>query len=319
MLTLVFWAQPAFAHEPPVILPTRLDFDSSKAPKKCNDEEGFRGNLLAWVPADVLRAEAERRLIVRIAWSATGGKRADVSLVGAQGVVLAERHTPYATTTECFKVLWEVARDAAKILGAFEPPPPKEPVICPPSPYVPPGPSCPQCPSCPRFRLPTPTILLSPAPPRFFVGLGAFVGSGIFSELGAGPVGLVGFVPFRHLPQAQLELESSWTTQFIDSVRVQAIPVIGSACWVRGIVRFCGGFAATILFSNQLPNQESHLFGPNIHFGTELFHRGSLSIRADVFGRVAAYRKSFGAKNEILDRVLPFMAGVAMMGMWAGD
>lgn len=318
ILTLVFWAQPAFAHEPPVILPTQLDFDASKAPKKCNDEDSFRTILSAWVPLKLLREDAERRLVVRIVWSATGGKRADVSLVDAQGVVVAEQHTPYAPTTECYKVLWEVARGAAKMLGAFEPPPPKEPMTCPTCPPASPikSPSVSptlQCPTCPR------PISLLPTPPRFFVGLGAFVGSGIFSELRSGPQVLFGLAPLSRLPQVQLELESSWTSQSIDSVRVQAIPVIGSACWVRGIVRFCGGLALTILSSNQFPNQESRMLGPNVRMGAELFERGQLSIRADVFGRVAARQNSIGVKNEPLDRVLPFTAGMAVMGMWAAD
>ena len=105
MVSVGIFAKPAFAHDAPVILPARLDFDASHAPKNCNDPDGFRSLLGAWVPADALRDQAERRLIVRIQSSSTGGKQADVSLVDGEGAVLTERHTPYAVKVECYKVL----------------------------------------------------------------------------------------------------------------------------------------------------------------------------------------------------------------------
>lgn len=324
MLTLGFWAQPAFAHEPPEILPTQLDFDASPAPKKCNDEESFRRILGAWVGAELLREDAERRLVVRIASSAKGGKRADVSLVDAQGVVVAERHTPYLRTTECHKVLWEVAYHAATMLGAFEATPPKEPIACPTCPPIQPTPPRSlerRLPTFAPLRLPVPTIPLSPAPPRFFVGLGAFVGSGIFEKLNAGPRMLLGFVPFRRFTQIHLEWETSWTAQTFQSVRVQAVPLVGSACWVRGIVRFCGGVATTILVSNEISKYDSlHvMFGPNVLMGTEFFNHGPFSIRADVFGRVAIAERTFGLATTARQEAVPFNAGVALMAFAASD
>lgn len=79
--------------------------------------------------------------------------------------------------------------------------------------------------------------------------------------------------------------------------------------------------ATTILLSNETTNHDSlHLmFGPNIRIGTELFNHGPFSIRADVFGRVAIAERTFSAMDTALDRVLPFSAGIAVMGMWAAD
>lgn len=321
MLSLVFSAQPAFAHDPPVILPTRLDFDASQAPKSCNAVDSFSGMLGAWIPKEVLQDDADRRLIVRLQSSAKGGKRADVSLVDGQGVVLAERHATYASRVECHKVLWEVARDAAKMLGAFEPPPPKEPV---PAPVCAPCASCPQPRSCPTFpplRPTTPTLTLLPTPYRSFIGLGAFAGSGIFSKMAAGPNLLLGFVPSRRLSPMHIEVDATWTAQTSQSIRVHSIPMAASLCWVQGILRFCGGVSTTIFLTNRSRTNDELLMmlGGNLRLGTELFRHGSFSIRADVFGRLIFAPQQFGKALGVIDEPTPFAAGVAVMAMRAFD
>lgn len=313
LLGLIFAAQSAFGHEPPVIVPTRLDFDASRAPKLCNNLDSFTSILGTWVSLTLLRDDAERRLVVRIQGSPAGGKRADVSLMDAEGAIIAERHADHGAATECHYVLWDTAQQAAKLLGAFEPPPPKESLTCL---MAPPCPSCPPPPptwTCPSSRLPKPTLAHEPALPRFFVGIGAFVGSGIFEKLGGGPQMLLGFVPSRHLPQLHIEFEASWTSQSIESVRVQAIPLVGSICWVRGVIRLCGGFATSILFSNQFPNHESRLLGPNFRVGTELFTHGPFSIRADVFGRIAFSKRTSGMAPMTLAYSSPVAGGLAVI------
>jgi hypothetical protein len=210
------------------------------------------------------------------------------------------------------------------MLGAFEAAPPKEPVTCPTCPPIQPTPPRPLERPRPTFaplRLSTSTIPLSPAPPRFFIGFGAFVGSGIFEKLNAGPRMLLGFVPFRRFPQIHLEWETSWSAQTLQSVRVQAIPVIGSACGVRARVRFCGGIATTILLSNEISKYDSlHLmFGPNVLIGTEFFNHGPFSIRADVFGRIAIAERTFGSATTALQEAVPFTAGFAFMAFGAID
>lgn len=327
-LSLAFSAQPAFAHDPPVIAPTQLDFDAAHAPKNCNDPDRFGTILNAWVPDTVFRTDAERRLVVRIRWSATGGKRTDASLVDAQGVVLAERHKSYSVKTECDKVLWETAHDAAEILGAFEPPPPKEPVVCPipsaplPSEPVPDPPALP-CPTCPPLKLPTPTITLSPAPYLSSIGLGAFVGTGIFSELNGGPIALLDVALSPRLPYLHVEFESSWTSQSSPSsaMRLHSIPLVSSLCWLRGNVRFCGGLATTIFYANQSPAHDELrlMLGPNFRMGTELFVHDRFSIHADIFGRYALAQRRFGTATVAPDEPTPFAGGLAVLGVWGVD
>ncbi|MBK9266463.1 MAG: hypothetical protein IPM54_42580 [Polyangiaceae bacterium] len=319
VLSLAFSAQPAFAHEPPVILPTRLDFDASRAPKKCNNDDAFRSILGAWVPPTVLDDDAERRLVVRIRWTATGGKRAELSLVDAQGAVVAERHTEHPATDECYFVLYGAAQDAAELLGAFEPPPPKQPVTCP---ACAPCPSCPParpCPTCPPPAPPVPTITHAPTLYRSSIGIGAFVGSGIHSGLGGGPYLLLSYAPWRQWSHVHVEFEGSWTSQTLESIRTHAIPLVGSLCLVRGVVRFCGGLATTAFYSNQSPNHDDlHLmFGGNFRVGTQLFVRGPFSIRADVLARIAFADKRFGKATMAIDDPRTFAAGLAVMGAWS--
>jgi hypothetical protein len=325
IVSLVFSMQPAFGQERPVIFPTQLDFNASRAPKKCNDVATFRSILGAWMDAAQLRDDAERRLLVRIVGSSTGGKQATVSLIDAQGFTTGKWHEDFLAQDECHYTLWRTAREAAKILGAFKPPPPKEAVACPACAACPSCPPARPCPTCPPLRLSPPTITLSSPPYRSFIAIGTFVASGIYSELDVGPYAILGFVPSRRLPDLHVEFEGSWTSQSSpfsitsESIRLHSIPLAGSFCWVRGIVRFCGGLATTILLSNQSSdNDPLHvMFGPNFRVGTELFTRGPFAIRADVFGRLAFAQRKFGATTMTLDDPTRFAAGLAVTGAWA--
>jgi hypothetical protein len=162
--------------------------------------------------------------------------------------------------------------------------------------------------------------MLLPMPYHSFIGLGAFVGSGIYSKLGFGPYLLFGYVPSRRLPYLHVEIEGAWTTQTFESIRTHSFPLVGSLCWVRGTIRFCGGLATTIFFSNQSPalNDELHLmFDANLRVGTELLTRGPFSIRADVFVRLAFAQRTFGKAK--IDDPTPFGAELAVMGAWSFD
>jgi len=127
---------------------------------------------------------------------------------------------------------------------------------------------------------------------------------------------MLGFVPSRRLPDLHVEFEGSWTSQSSrssmtsESIRLHSVPLVGSFCWVRGIVRFCGGLASTIFSSNQSSNNDPlHLmFGANFRVGTELFTRGPFAIRADVFGRFAFAQRKFGNATMALDDPTPFAA-----------
>ena len=63
---------------------------------------------------------------------------------------------------------------------------------------------------------------------------------------------------------------------------------------------------------------ELHLtLGGNFRVGTELFSRGPLSIRADVFGRVTIAPRPLSKPLSVSDEPTPFAGGVAVMGLWS--
>jgi hypothetical protein len=316
--SLAFWAQPAFADESPLMVPTRLDFDASHAPKNCNDESGFRSILHAWVNEELLRDDAERRLIVCIQRSSTGGKQADVSLVNAQGVTLAELHTPYATTTECYKVLWAVARDAAKMMGAFDKPPPPEPLVCP-APPTPPGPAepalCPAGPAGPAPALSRPRMTL-PAPfaRRAFFGAGVFLGMTIKSEAAMGPAISLGFVPFSRWSGFQIEFDGAYTSRNTQQgFRVDTVPLFASFCYAQRGVRLCGGMISTLFSTEHPKDARDFTLSASLRIGTQFAIAGLFSIRADCFALLPLnQRMAFDTPNA-------FTAGAVAMGVWSVD
>ena len=134
------------------------------------------------------------------------------------------------------------------------------------------------------------------------------------------PLVFLGLVPSRRLPDLHIEFEGAWTSQTFESIRMHSFPLVGSLCLVRGVIRFCGGLATTIFYSNQSPaHDELHLmFGGNFRIGTELFVDGPLSIRADILGRFA-FTHVLGNAETALNTPTPFAAGLAVMGAWSLD
>ncbi|MBK9260320.1 MAG: hypothetical protein IPM54_10835 [Polyangiaceae bacterium] len=187
-LGLTLPVRTAFALDAPAIAPTQLDFDASRAPKSCNNRVTFDMLLRNWVAESVWTPDAARRLMVRIHRSPRGEKLVDVTLVDATGTTMAEHHQPFGVREECHRVLYEAARTAATLLGAFEKPPPPEPwPQCPPLPPPPepaPSPACPPCPKCPVSTPP-------PAVRRFDFGLGALPGMGATPMQWVGPLFLL--------------------------------------------------------------------------------------------------------------------------------
>lgn len=101
---------------------------------------------------------------------------------------------------------------------------------------------------------------------------------------------------------------------------MDAVPVVGSLCWVRGIVRFCGGLATTFYYFNELSHDELHgTFAGNFRIGTEWFVWDSVSLRADIFGRMGSSQPSIGTTIATTDMPTPFAAGLAVMGLWSSD
>lgn len=326
LLSVMFSARPALGHDAPIIVPAQLDFDASPAPKDCNDEMIFRTILETWLPKANLREDPDRHLVVRLLRSSSGGIRTDVVLADAQGTTVSEWHDDFAAKTDCHKVLWTAALHSAELLGAFDPPPPpppppaKEPVICP---------ACPVCVACPsplpvpRQSISTPasSIRTMPAtPPHSYVGLGGFVGTGIYSGLSAGPYLLLGFGISDSWPNLRVEFEGSWTKQEMpgEMVQAQSIPLVGSLCLVRGIVRFCGGLATTVFSLNQSSrnNELQFQFAPNFRVGTEWYARGAFSLRGDVFMRFAIAERTIGNGEVVRHDAGPVVGGLAILGVW---
>lgn len=141
-----------------------------------------------------------------------------------------------------------------------------------------------------------------------------------FSKLITGLSLLFGFVPSSRLSPMHIEFKSSWTSQTLQSIRALH-PIDASFCWVQRIVRFCGGLSTTILFSNpSRTNDELHFqLGGNLRIGTELFHHGPFSIRADIFGRAVLARRPLGKTLGVTDEPTPFAGGVAVMGVRSFD
>lgn len=317
------------AHDAPT--PTQLDFDASQAPNACNDDALFRALITNWVPAEVLVPETDRQLVVRIRRSPTGGKLAEVTLLDSAGAPLKKYTESYFAKTECHRVLYETARAAAKLLGAFDKPPPPEP--CPTCPACPPPPvpAKPEpCPACPALVLPLPRpTLLSPTRRGFFAA-GVSLGTGITPQGAIGPYGGFGFVLSPHLPRIQFEMAGGWAPQTLpisntaNVLRVHMVPLVGSLCYARYVFRLCSGLATTFYTaerSSLVPGYDEMrmTLAVNVQIGTEFEIGGPFSIRVDIFGRLRFMQRTYGYELANLDALNPFTASMVAMGVWSFD
>lgn len=208
------------------------------------------------------------------------------------------------------------------MMGAFEPPPPspppKEPLVCS---------ACPVCVACPWSPAPmkliptsTPsTRTLSVNVPHSYVGFGGFVQTGMYRKLNAGPYLLLGFGVSNHWSNVRIEFQGSWASQQIpdESGDTQSIPLVGSVCLLRNPVRFCGGGAATVFYSNQaLENNKLKLsFGPSFRIGTEWVARGRFSLRGDIFIRSILTERRFDQIETAMQDGVPIAGGLAVIGV----
>jgi len=315
----VLLPQAAHAHDPPPIPATRIDFDARYMPKSCNNNDNFLAILNNWVPAGTIIPDAPRSLAVRIRRFAADGKMVDITLTDADGVTVAEAHQTFPSTTECHKVLYEAAKASARIIGAFEKPPPREPVSCP---------ACPTCPPpapCPAARWVAPVQPMPAATPvprpmrRMFVGVGFFVGRTLASEWVVGPQGSFGFVPMSRVPRFQVEVEGAWTQRtFVQApspIQGHAIPLFGSLCYAPSVLRLCSGIATTFFEAQradagQRQDNRGISFGATLRLGTEFVIANPVSIRLDAFAVLPVWQRSFDALEA-------FAIGIAAMGVWS--
>jgi hypothetical protein len=329
----VLFSRQALAHEAPTIAPTRLEFDATEAPKNCNDERSFAAILATLVPNDVMKSDAEQRLLVRVHRTPTRGKLMlmDVTLTDARGATIKERHERYGAKTECHKVLYEAAYAAATLLGAFEKPPASEPCpICPPPPACPGPARCPEDPeSAPKRRSESTSVPLRQIfPPlaarRAYFGAGVLFGTGITPQGAIGPTFALGFVPSRHSARLHVEFAGAWTSQdWRDAnAAMNVIPMFGSVCYSRYAFHLCSGMTTTFFSTKQATNNTSSAefrvtLAGHLRLGAEFDVAGPLSIRVDAFAQMRFAGQTFGPVSSSLDTQSPVDLGAMAMGVWS--
>lgn len=268
--------------------------------------------------------DASRKLLVRLRRSANGGKLADVALVEGDGPQIATERKTFASKTECHLVLWETARTAARLMGAFEPPRPPDP--CPVCPVCPTAHECPAAPACPISDVPRKTPQTEPTRRAFF-GAGLFLGAGFTHETIVGPNFLLGFVPSRHAPRIHVEFAGAWTLQTIPklnapgSLDVHVAPIFGSICYSRSVLRMCSGLTTTFFQAKNpdlLPGADESrtTLAGHVRMGAEFGIAGPFAIRLDTFAMLRFWQRSYGNELAAFDTRSSFGAGAAVMGVW---
>jgi len=321
----------ASAGDPPNVAPTRVDFEAKGLPRTCSDLLTFQSLLTDWLKPSQLSLDAPRKLLVHIRRSPNGGKLADLTLVDENGVQISTEHKTFASKTECHKVLWDVARAAAQLLGAFEKPPEPEPISCP---VCPSAQACPATPVCPIPQVPRKTAqtaqgATAPARRAFF-GAGVFLGTGFTSDTFVGPQFSLGFVPSLSAPRIHVEIDGAWTQQTIPqsntsgSLDIQVVPLFGSICYSRSVFRMCSGLVATFFQAKSadlLPGSDESrtTLAGHLRMGAEFGIAGPFSIRVDAFAILRFWQRSYGSELAALDARSPFGAGAAAMGVWSWE
>jgi hypothetical protein len=313
------------------IVPTRVDFEAKGLPRTCSDLLTFQSLLTDWVKPTQLSLDAPRKLLVQIRRLPNGGKLADVALVEGDGTQIAVERKTFASKTECHLVLWETARTAALLMGAFEKPPEPEPPVCP---TCPSSAACSACPACPIPAAPrkTPQIAQTATTPprRAFFGAGLFIGTGFTLNTFVGPQFSLGFVPSRSTPSILLEFAGAWTWQTIPNlngpgmVDLHIAPLFGSICYSRSILRLCSGLTTTFFQAKSadlIPGTDESrtTLAGQVRMGAEFGITGPFSIRIDAFAMLRFWQRTYGNELALLDRRSPFGAGAAAMGVWGFD
>ncbi|MDI3288078.1 hypothetical protein [Polyangium sp. 15x6] len=250
---------------------------------------------------------ATRTLTVRIQRAPDAAKLVDVRIVDEAGDVAAEVHRSYEPATECFEVLYATAFDAAKLLGAFEPPEPPPPPLCP-QPQPQPQP-CPPPPPQPPPQPPPP-----PLPKRFFLGAGV----GAFLNVAPEPF----FAPrvsagWNVAPRWTVELDVvawPWMTANPQdgptSVDVETYLGTAAGCYRFGRFMTCGLLAGGVLLGRGTNRAfgrpyTSPMFGigPRVGFEVPIWDR--LLWRSDLDGLVFVFPQRLAEKDAPTWEPLP--------------
>lgn len=268
----------------------RVELTTDRTLPGCSEAFEFTAILANWVPVSMIDPTAARALVVRIRRLPDGGKSVDTTITDENGVAVSTDHRDYSPRTDCFRVLYWTAFDAAARIRAAAPkkeePAPAPPVEPPPSPKTAPCPS-PKCPTCPpSSKLPT----AAPAPKmRGFVALGGVVSSGLMPDWAPG-LRVAGGV---HFPQLSLELDARWmplwNTRPAGSTEVEAhtFTMTGAGCLKRAPFVGClfvmgGAVGATALNRWYVGHGVQGLFGVGARSGVELPFAEHFAVRLDV-------------------------------------
>ncbi|MDC0748665.1 hypothetical protein [Polyangium mundeleinium] len=264
----------------------RVELTADRTLPGCADAFEFKALLTNWVPVSTIDPTATRALVVRIRRLPDGGKSVDTTITDENGVAVSTDHRDYSPRTDCFKVLYWTAFDAATRIRAAAP---KKETQAPTPPPVPPPPPkaapCPQCPACP----PSPATA-TPAPKkRGFVALGGVVSSGLMPDWAPG-LRVAGGV---QLPQLSLEVDARWMplwkTRPASSTKVEAhtFTMTGAGCLKRAPFVGClfvmgGAVGATALNRLYVGHGVQGLFGVGARSAVELPFAEHFAVRLDV-------------------------------------
>ncbi|MDI1450804.1 hypothetical protein QHF85_42585 [Polyangium sp. 6x1] len=299
----------------------RLDFEADRSlPAACNQPGDFRTALTSWVRPSVLDPAAARVLEVRVKRLPDGGKSAKVTIKSSTGEALGEAGHDYSPTTECFKILFWSAFDAATLMGAFVPPEPPPPA--PPAAVPEPKP----CPVCETPKPPPPAPSPSPVavPRRYFVGLGPAATYNLAPEAAIGPQFLVGRRWGAFVAELYLRWMPLWRTRPVGltEVQVHVTSATAAGCLRRGPVMACGLLAtgaiqATALNATHADSGLSGFLGAGLRGAVAAPIFGPLSLRLDLEGVWNILPPTIVARRPEFWRPFPVSLGVGSSIVWA--
>ncbi|MRG98628.1 hypothetical protein [Polyangium spumosum] len=294
----------------------RVELTADRTLPGCANAFEFTAILTNWVPVSTIDPTAARALVVRIRRLPDGGKSVDTTITDDNGVASTD-HRDYSPATDCFKVLYWTAFDAATRIRAAAPKKDEAPAP-PPTPLPSPKPApCPQCPACPP-----PPPVAAPAPRRVFVALGGLVSHGLMPDTAPG-LRVAGGL---QLPQLSLELDVRWMPLWktrpleFTEAEMHTFTVTGGACLRRPPLLGCLFAAGGAVGSAALNlGFDAHIvrgfFGVGARSAVELPFSEHLAARAEVEFAVAMFGTRLDVHRPSLWETLrpTFMGGGALV------
>ncbi|MDC3960728.1 hypothetical protein [Polyangium jinanense] len=268
---------------------SRVELTTDRTLPGCSDAFEFKAILANWVPVSTIDPTAARALVVRIRRLPDGGKSVDTTITDENGVAVSTDHRDYSPQTDCFKVLYWTAFDAATRIRAAAPK--KEEQAPTPSVEPPPSPKtapCPRFPTCPPPSKP-PAAAPAPVARRVFLALGGIASYGLIPDWAPG-LRVAGGV---QLPQLSLELDARWGANLntrplgFTEAEMHTFALTAGACVKRPPLLGCllaagGAVGAATLNRAYAGHIVRAFFGVGARSGVELPFTEHLAARVDV-------------------------------------